>query len=52
VLNVGFDYKQEPNESASSSGVTLLDDFIRAQYKLVAIFGSWGICELKTDFSP
>ena len=34
---------EEPNRSAESSGVTILDDFIRANYKHVAEFGSYTI---------
>lgn len=50
VLSSQWDTMQEPNESALSSGVTLLDDFLKAKYKLVASFGSLGIYELTTDF--
>ena len=52
VLSSEWDDVQEPNESALSSGVTLLDDFLKANYKLVASFGSLGIYELTTDLSP
>lgn len=33
----------EPNASSVSSGVHILDDFIRSKYKQVAEFGSYGI---------
>ena len=52
VLDILWDFMKEPNESASSSGVTLLDDYIKATYKIVASFGTLAIGELKTDFPP
>jgi hypothetical protein len=35
---------KEPNKSSESSGVVILDDFIRANYIAVANFGYYGIC--------
>jgi hypothetical protein len=39
VLNADWDTISEPNASAVSSGVTLLDDYIRADFETVAQFG-------------
>jgi hypothetical protein len=39
VLDARWDAASEPNASAISSGVTLLDDFIRGNYQHVASFG-------------
>jgi hypothetical protein len=46
VLNTGWDNAQEPNDSALSSGVTTLDDFIRSSYRPVASFGTYQILKL------
>jgi hypothetical protein len=46
VLSSDWEDVQEPNESALSSGVTLLDDFIKATYRRVASFGNLVIYEL------
>jgi hypothetical protein len=35
----------EPNESSVSSGVTILDDFIRNNYKSAAEFGKYSILQ-------
>jgi hypothetical protein len=40
---------QEPNESSRSSGVTVLDQFIRANYQGVAVFGTMTILERRLD---
>jgi hypothetical protein len=45
VLSSEWDGVEEPNESAHSSGVTLLDQFIRANYRAVATFGKIAILE-------
>jgi hypothetical protein len=45
VLSSKWDNVEEPNESARSSGVTVLDQFIRANYRAVAAFGALTILE-------
>ena len=45
VLDRTWDMISEPNGSARSSGVTLLDDFIAARYHRVAEFGPYLILE-------
>jgi uncharacterized membrane protein YqaE (UPF0057 family) len=45
VLDSEWDNVDEPNESAHSSGVTVLDQFIRAHYRVVAAFGALTILE-------
>jgi hypothetical protein len=40
VVDAEFDQVREPNDSANSSGVTLLDDYIRNNYRPVATFGT------------
>ena len=52
MLNSEWDNVHEPNESALSSGVTLLDDFLKANYRVVATFGSMEISELATNLTP
>jgi hypothetical protein len=39
---------REPNDSALSSGVTLLDDYIRQEYEPAATFGANTILRLKS----
>jgi hypothetical protein len=39
VLDSEYDSAREPNESSKSSGVTLLDDYIRNRYQRVETFG-------------
>jgi hypothetical protein len=39
VLDSEFDSTREPNESSRSTGVTLLDEYIRNKYRLVQTFG-------------
>ncbi len=43
VLDSEFDLSREPNDSAKSSGVTLLDDYIRDKYQPVETFGIMSI---------
>jgi hypothetical protein len=43
VLSDAFDGVIEPNASALSSGITLLDDFIRGNYRVVERFGVYTI---------
>jgi hypothetical protein len=43
VLTSEWDNWEEPNESAHSSGVNLLDQYIRANYRVVASFGTTSI---------
>jgi hypothetical protein len=43
VLDSEFDLTQEPNDSAKSSGVTLLDDYIRDRYQPAETFGIMSI---------
>jgi hypothetical protein len=45
VLDAEFDDVREPNESANSSGVTLLDGYIRSQYRLAANFGTISVLQ-------
>lgn len=40
VLEANWDDMHEPNDSALSSGVTILDDYIRHTYEPVATFGA------------
>jgi hypothetical protein len=42
-----WDDQREPNDSALSSGVTLLDDYIRQAYQPVATFGVNTVLRLK-----
>ena len=39
VISSGCDWRAEPNQSAISSGVTYLDDYLRRNYALVQRFG-------------
>ncbi len=41
VLYVGADFVREPNESAISSHVTLLDDFLKKNYQVVGQVGNY-----------
>jgi hypothetical protein len=36
---------REPNDSAKDSGVTVLDEYIRANYRRATAFGSFTILE-------
>jgi hypothetical protein len=49
VLDTRWDGISEPNDSALSSGVTLLDDYIRQTYEPVATFGTLTILRAKTS---
>ena len=40
VLNTEWDDRQEPNDSARSSGVTLLDDWLRSRFRPILTAGS------------
>lgn len=40
---------REPNRSSISSGVTLLDDYIRSSYRRVAVFGKNEVYELRDE---
>jgi hypothetical protein len=42
-----WDDMREPNDSALSGGVTLLDDYIHREYEEVAVFGRSTILQLK-----
>jgi hypothetical protein len=46
-LESSFDWIVEPNESAVSSGVTLLDDYLRSAYMPAATFGAIQILKRK-----
>jgi hypothetical protein len=43
VLDSEFDTMHEPNDSSRSSGVTLLDDYIRNDYRPIQTFGRMSI---------
>lgn len=43
LLDSEFDNVHEPNDSSKSSGVTLLDDFIRRNYQQVQSFGELSV---------
>ena len=45
VLESDWDNIKEPNDSAVSSGVTVLDDYLRNHYDFVANFGSLNVLE-------
>jgi hypothetical protein len=47
VLEADLENFSEPNESVVSSGVTLLDDFIRANYRPVQSFGTITVLKIK-----
>jgi hypothetical protein len=49
VLSSEWDNVNEPNESARSSGVTVLDQYIRANYRGVAAFGPLTVLEHQPD---
>ena len=48
-LESSFDWIIEPNESAVSSGVTLLDDYLRITYRPAATFGAIQILKRKLE---
>jgi hypothetical protein len=43
VLDSEFEQTTEPNDSSKSTGVTLLDDYLRRKYQLVQIFGDLSV---------
>jgi Dolichyl-phosphate-mannose-protein mannosyltransferase len=45
VLDSELDQVREPNDSSKSSGVTLLDDYIRSKYHLIETFGEMSILQ-------
>jgi hypothetical protein len=47
VLFSRYENRREPNESSVSSGVTLLDDYIRDHYRQVEQFGDYMVWERK-----
>ena len=47
VLTDMFEGANEPNDSSKSSGVTILDDYIKSHYKLTLINGSYKIYRRK-----
>ena len=49
IVLVEWAVSPEPNASALSSGVSLLDDFIRESYRPVARFGSYSILERRPN---
>jgi hypothetical protein len=46
VLNSEFDLVREENDSSRSTGVTLLDEYIRSKYRPVQTFGMMSIWQL------
>jgi hypothetical protein len=52
VLRSDWSDVREPNESSISSGVSILNDFIRAHYGLAATFAGIQIYELRHEASP
>jgi hypothetical protein len=49
VLSSEWDNSEEPNESARSSGVTILDQYIHMNYRAVTAFGPISILERRRD---
>ena len=49
VLSSEWDNVKEPNESAHSSGVKILDEYIRTNHHAVAAFGLMTILERRAD---
>jgi hypothetical protein len=49
VLSSDWDNAEEPNDSAHSSGVTVLDQYLRTNYREVAAFGQTTILERRPD---
>jgi hypothetical protein len=49
VLDSEWETAREPNASAISSGIFLLDQYIALHYKRVADFGAMTVCELKSQ---
>ncbi len=49
VLSSRFSHISEPNERSKSSGVTLIDDFIRENYQVEAIFWEYTILRRESN---
>lgn len=49
LLDSEFDDTHEPNDSSKNSGVTLLDDFIRTNYRQVESFGELSVWQKNTS---
>jgi hypothetical protein len=49
VLSSEWDNVEVPSESARSSGVTVLNEYIRANYHAVAAFGPISVLERRAD---
>jgi hypothetical protein len=49
VLDSEFESEHEPNDSSQSSGVTLLDEYIRNTYQSTETFGVLSVWKLKHD---
>ena len=52
MLYSGFEWIHEPNASSESSGVTYLDDFIHANFRLVQQFGDYAIWMNEREPAP
>jgi hypothetical protein len=52
ILESGWDNTDEPNESSMSSGVTVLDDYLRRTYVPTAVFGRNTIEEIRPVLPP
>jgi hypothetical protein len=52
VLDSEFATMQEPNDSSRSSGVTLLDEYIRNTYKQIETFGQMSIWQRRFSGGP
>ena len=52
VLDSEFATMREPNDSSRSSGVTLLDEYIRGRYQQIETFGQMSIWKRKFDAGP
>jgi hypothetical protein len=52
VINTEWDDRQEPNDSARSSGVTLLDDWLRSRFRPILTAGSLTVLAPVTTTAP
>jgi hypothetical protein len=52
VLRSDWSDVREPNESSISSGVSILNDFIRARYVPTATFAGIQVYELRREAPP
>jgi hypothetical protein len=43
VLDSEFDSMREPNDSSKSTGVTLLDEYLRKKYRRAETFGEMSV---------